>query len=492
MRRPLPLLASFVALAACGSSSSSDGSCSLAPTPGTPSACARAPGSSTARAPVTAIPLGQLQVGRSATFTVPANTASVTIVEQAVSAPDQVTYPSPTGAVDNTAVPFRVYAPNGLLVFDASAAPPTDPAALPATKAFFGASAPGTGTLTIPNTTGGLALVGPAGLPAGDWTVTVSDRAYLCTMSCCSGGSTASAYDVTVVLKGTPDGQTPASGGIDVTVWFATSTAPLPPRTGRPSSDAALSAAKANAGGDSDLLRMQQSLATVLAGAGLGLRSITYQDLPPEVQASYSGVVNVDDTGSCGSLANLFQHSTDGNRLNVFLVGALTSASLPSGQTIVGVDGTVPGPATIAGSMATGVAVGAQDLRANTSLCTGTTPSMSCGADETAFVIAHEAGHYLGLYHTTEGTGTLFDPLGDTPACPCSRCAVASARSSCADASPPPASGHEHQMTTAECSAGASCGGADNLMFYLLNRSVSRPVLTAEQQRVARANPLVQ
>lgn len=31
--------------------------------------------------------------------------------------------------------------------------------------------------------------------------------------------------------------------------------------------------------------------------------------------------------------------------------------------------------------------------------------------------MAHEAGHFLGLWHTTEQNGTNFDPLSDTPEC---------------------------------------------------------------------------
>jgi hypothetical protein len=34
-----------------------------------------------------------------------------------------------------------------------------------------------------------------------------------------------------------------------------------------------------------------------------------------------------------------------------------------------------------------------------------------------ALTMAHEAGHYLGLFHTTEAEATLFDPLDDTPQC---------------------------------------------------------------------------
>jgi hypothetical protein len=35
-----------------------------------------------------------------------------------------------------------------------------------------------------------------------------------------------------------------------------------------------------------------------------------------------------------------------------------------------------------------------------------------------AETLAHESGHFLGLFHTTESSGTLFDPLSDTPECP--------------------------------------------------------------------------
>ena len=42
---------------------------------------------------------------------------------------------------------------------------------------------------------------------------------------------------------------------------------------------------------------------------------------------------------------------------------------------------------------------------------------MFCGADQVAYIAAHESGHYLGLYHTTEANAGIFDPLGDTPQC---------------------------------------------------------------------------
>jgi hypothetical protein len=39
-----------------------------------------------------------------------------------------------------------------------------------------------------------------------------------------------------------------------------------------------------------------------------------------------------------------------------------------------------------------------------------------------ASTIAHEIGHYMGLYHTSESTGLMHDPLPDTPQCSTKSC----------------------------------------------------------------------
>jgi len=102
-------------------------------------------------------------------------------------------------------------------------------------------------------------------------------------------------------------------------------------------------------------------------------------------------------------------------------------------------------------------------------------------------VTAHELGHFLGLYHVTEQTGTLFDPLQDTPTCPCRQCT--SSRSQCADATPAPST--PHTMSQAECTASSTCSGGDNLMFWLFDSRRAIGTLTGEQAAVMRANPAV-
>ena len=73
-----------------------------------------------------------------------------------------------------------------------------------------------------------------------------------------------------------------------------------------------------------------------------------------------------------------------------------------------------------------------------------------------AVTCAHEIGHFLGLYHTSEHDGQLHDPIPDTPEC-------------AADGS-------------------AQCADADNVMFW--TGGASRHVLSEGQGMVLRRHPL--
>ena len=445
-------------------------------------------------------PPGPLQVGQTVSFEVPENTASITIVEQAVSAPDSIFLRRPTQqiAIHNTAVPLIVKDPLLNTVFDDNQRPPADISTLPV---FFASDSPATGTLTIPNTTAGLALVGPEGLPAGTWSFIVSDYAYECTSPAasplpaditCTGGNDQSLYDVTVITKPTVAAAIPATGKLDVAIYFATTIA------GGTAGAAPLDANRANAGDDQDLNRMVTALGLLFGQGGITLGNVNYTLLPPDVLATYTTGVSIDEGGACGDLAQLLKLAEPGHTLNIFFVSSLKASGLQGNQEVVGVDGTIPGPSTIGGTVASGAAVATLNLRANTGMADCQTPlnglaslNLRCGADETAYIIAHEAGHFLGLYHVTEAEGTLFDPLSDTATCPCSTCATtATDRAFCADATPAPPAGTEHPMEFAECNQ-AGCGGGTNLMFWSLGSS-SQGLLTPQQQSVLQANPLIQ
>jgi hypothetical protein len=72
-----------------------------------------------------------------------------------------------------------------------------------------------------------------------------------------------------------------------------------------------------------------------------------------------------------------------------------------------------------------------------------------------AVTCAHEVGHYLGLYHTSESDGRLHDPIADTP----------------------------------ECDGGTACTDASNVMFW--TGGGRRSQLSAGQAAVMRHHPLV-
>jgi hypothetical protein len=162
-------------------------------------------------------------------------------------------------------------------------------------------------------------------------------------------------------------------------------------------------------------------------------------------------------------------------------------AALHGGAVVVGVDGTIPGPSGFAGTVQSGAAVNGADLQ-STAACAGSVLDVvRCGPDKVAYIAAHEGGHWLGLYHTTESHGEDFDPLADTAKCPCDPCAPASARRNCNSSDP----SIRTLMDGLSCTAGATCGGGDDLMFWLLGDE-SRGTISCDQSSVMRSNPAVQ
>ena len=432
--------------------------------------------------------LGHHQVGQTVAFNVPANTASITIVEQAVSAPDSFVYLG--SDVDNTDVPLFVKDPSGNVVYDDTQSTASlSPTQIEDLSAYFASDSPATGTLTIPNTTGGLALLGPSGLATGTWTLTVSDFASECaTTSGCSGGSNTSTYDVTVITKALAGSSIPTTGTLDIAFHFVATEA------GGTALD------PATAGTDPDIQRMVSTLRTIFTQAGITLGNVTFPPVDPAIQSTYATGVDIDATGACAPLSQLLKTSDAGNKMNIFLVSTFTAADLQNGESIVGVDGTIPGPATIGGTVASGAAVSAADLRtgSGTSRCTGAPnyPNNSnngCGADDTAYIIAHETGHFLGLYHVTEATGDLFDPISDTPTCVCTTCAPASVTSGnrCIQQNQSLDANTAYHVTVSDCTKSTACGGGNDLMFWLLGPG-ALATLTPEQEKIMRANPLIQ
>jgi hypothetical protein len=462
------ILASLIlalALAACSGDSPhcevcpAQGNACVPPGACTPASCAR-PIVSSALPSDQVQSLGTHKVGTQLSFTVPPDAGSVTIVQQAKVAGLTVVYKNLV--IDNSAVPLTITFPDGGLAYDDNANVPDSGVDFSGYYAFYGGGTPNTAAFTIPNTTASL----DAGVPEGTWKFVVNDYANECTFvsGCSDGGSADSIYDVSVITRTRPQGST-----LDAALYIVADVT-------LPSSTVPLRAANANS--DSSVKRMVQSFQFILAQAGI-TANVTFYDVSASARARFGTNLSVTNTGPCEEMNQMFTLSSanGGNVMNLFFVQGLQSSDSTGSFFVVGVDGTIPGPSSFNGTVQSGAVVSMADLFSGTAYCTGNL-DLRCGADQVAYVAAHETGHFLGLFHTTEKEGADFDPLTDTPKCPCSTCATN--RSACGTSNPPP-------MLASNCLS-SSCGGGDNLMFWLLAPGGK---LSPQQAQVMRLNPLV-
>jgi hypothetical protein len=336
--------------------------------------------------------------------------------------------------------------------------------------------------MTVPNTTNALNYAAAnGGVPSGTWSVVVNDYAAECQAigppGCVVGDGTTTyppgTYDVKVLLK---PGPVASAGTMDVTLYLVTNRFDT-----------------SSAAADPSMTRMRETLATYLARAGITLGAVNFVDAEAAVKARYASGVSVDDLTPCGEVATVLRLAPPGNAMTLFLVNSLVSQV--GSYTVVGQDGTIPGPPSVGGTVASGALVSIADLTftATPTACQGAITLSGCGADFTAYIAAHETGHFLGLYHVTESLGTLFDPVKDTPTCLCSACAPASQQVNCYTGS---FTASTYEVDNADCSRqlidpANPCGGGDNLMFWLVSGTLSTGTISAQQASIVRASPAV-
>ncbi len=194
---------------------------------------------------------------------------------------------------------------------------------------------------------------------------------------------------------------------------------------------------------------LQQSIASIQSlyasiGLTLTIDDRSYVDLP-----GASGLATIDERAQLQALFALANTSPVVG-LSYFVVDRFTFSS-----GLLGLAGGLPGSPGLEGVDRAGVAI----------------PYAQFGGDAAALaqVMAHEAGHYLGLFHTTESDGQTHDPLDDTPACPASLDTNGDGR-----------------VDSTECQA----HGADNIMFWMADSTRPR-TFSADQQHVLLRHPLV-
>ncbi len=233
--------------------------------------------------------------------------------------------------------------------------------------------------------------------------------------------------------------------------------------------------------------RLVDGLGLVFGRAGICLGTVAFHDVQDWVKAELSAP-DIDREGPCNDLSRLFRVAVPRDSVHLFLVDELLTTQNGTTSIVVGLDGSIPGPSGVPGGINSGAAVVLADLGFTPdtlpNACDAGQPFRldACGTDAVAYIAAHEAGHWLGLYHPSESGGTSFDPLADTASCPCNACGGPIA-SRC---------GAGAELPASSCSgATATCDGAGNLMFWQIDPAYATGALTPQQGEVMRLNPAV-
>jgi len=158
--------------------------------------------------------------------------------------------------------------------------------------------------------------------------------------------------------------------------------------------------------------KVVNQLKTIYSQAGVTIGSIEYDDLDGPGAEKYT---YIDSTiGTDSEVAELMKLGKSGDgteRLHVYFVKHINGES-GFGYVELGQAGGLPGPAFLDGTVGSGVVMG-MDTFAEI----GWSLDEYTGIVLTATTLAHEIGHFLGLFHVVEQTWD-YDPIPDTPECP--------------------------------------------------------------------------
>lgn len=214
-----------------------------------------------------------------------------------------------------------------------------------------------------------------------------------------------------------------------------------------------------NAPNNADFQQAVQTMRTVYASQGIELGEVHYCDLSGGAADRFSVIDSVE--GPSSELSQMFAESgragdlgcSPERALNFFMVQEIVGGR--AGYIILGIAGGIPGPPGISGTTRSGVAV--------------TMAGYTRNPTQLGQTMAHEGGHYLGLFHTTEAEGTAFDPLPDTPEC-----------ATGADGN------RDGIVDYNECKGGK---GSENLMFWAAGADAE--IVSGDQGFVVTRNPAV-
>lgn len=159
---------------------------------------------------------------------------------------------------------------------------------------------------------------------------------------------------------------------------------------------------------DADLAAVIETAESIFEGGGITFGTIRYLALPDEIAVGYEILSSDRQVQELVEWSDRPGETTDDAlSVNVFFVRGFAF----SGGSVLGISMGLPGAAGIHGTRSSGVSFTTEYMTSDD------LPGIGNGNVYTGVVLAHEIGHYLGLFHTTEQGGAGFDPLSDTPEC---------------------------------------------------------------------------
>ena len=204
----------------------------------------------------------------------------------------------------------------------------------------------------------------------------------------------------------------------------------------------------ATAADDADWQSALDTFETEWGTAGLTV-NVVYKDFGGNVDRFTVVDVTDDDYSEFNDLLRTADPD-DPRSITFFVVEEIANNS-DGGATILGLSAGPPGAATVPRTSKSGVIVSGVDLRD--------------APGDVGRIMAHEGGHFLGLYHTTEKDGSNHDPLDDTPRC-----------TSDGDG--------DGILLASECAG----SGSGNVMFWTFGDD--NPSFSGDQGWVVRRNPV--
>lgn len=200
--------------------------------------------------------------------------------------------------------------------------------------------------------------------------------------------------------------------------------------------------------GDAAFTRLIASFNSVYSTANVEVGEVRYFDVGGDILERFQVIRDSNEVYELVRLSRQPGSTRDALlSANVFFIQGFAGQS----SSVLGISTGIPGAAGVHGQAGTGLVFSAEYLRQ-----TGNVN----GPQLVGQVLAHELGHYLGLFHTTEQSGGQFDQLEDTERC-----------------------------STIENGNLAACADYNNLMFPIAAIRTSLE-LSDGQVSIIRANPL--